>query len=115
MERQARNKETGETYQVSFVVTNFETNEKSIVFVKDFGLELLDRGCHYGEPTWVMEIEEFWKQFEWVRKCQTCRGEGQVPNWQDWNEYHGEPRPKPCPDCDTKTWAQKMKEKNGEV
>lgn len=34
-------------------------------------------------------------------KCARCRDTGRVPNWQDWNHEHGEPRPKPCPDCQT--------------
>lgn len=35
-------------------------------------------------------------------RCQTCKDRGVVPNWQDWNHDHGEPRPKPCPDCKPK-------------
>jgi len=31
--------------------------------------------------------------------CQTCRGRRVVPDWKNWNHAHGEPRPKPCPDC----------------
>jgi hypothetical protein len=31
--------------------------------------------------------------------CAICKGRGKVPNWQDWDAYHGEPRPKPCPGC----------------
>lgn len=32
-------------------------------------------------------------------KCQRCRGLGKVPDWSNWDDYHGEPKPKPCPDC----------------
>lgn len=35
-------------------------------------------------------------------KCARCKGRGYVPDWQDWDAYHGEPKPKPCPDCRTK-------------
>ena len=35
-------------------------------------------------------------------KCKRCRDTGRVPNWQDWDEYHGEPRPKPCLECTSK-------------
>jgi hypothetical protein len=31
--------------------------------------------------------------------CTRCRGSRRVPDWTDWNEHYGEPRPKPCPDC----------------
>lgn len=34
-------------------------------------------------------------------RCGRCRDCGYVPNWQDWDAYHGEPKPKPCPDCQT--------------
>ena len=33
------------------------------------------------------------------RVCTRCRNSRKVPNWTDWNEEYGEPRPKPCPDC----------------
>lgn len=32
-------------------------------------------------------------------RCQRCRGQGIVPDWSTWDDYHGEPKPKPCPDC----------------
>lgn len=32
-------------------------------------------------------------------RCQRCRGQGIVPDWSTWDAYHGEPLPKPCPDC----------------
>lgn len=32
-------------------------------------------------------------------KCPRCRGLRQVPDWSNWNQEYGEPRPKPCPDC----------------
>lgn len=33
------------------------------------------------------------------RMCPRCHGSRKVPNWSDWNEEYGEPRPKPCPEC----------------
>jgi hypothetical protein len=33
--------------------------------------------------------------------CQRCKGRGVVPDWTNWDAYHGEPKPKPCPDCTT--------------
>lgn len=38
-------------------------------------------------------------------KCKTCCDRKIVPNWQDWDDYHGEPRPKPCPDCTSNSLA----------
>lgn len=35
-------------------------------------------------------------------KCPRCKGHGVVPDWSNWNEAYGEPRPKPCPDCTPK-------------
>lgn len=32
-------------------------------------------------------------------KCALCKGRGVVPDWQNWDHYHGEPKPKPCPVC----------------
>lgn len=32
-------------------------------------------------------------------KCARCRGQRIVPDFTNWDEYHGEPKPKPCPDC----------------
>lgn len=34
-------------------------------------------------------------------KCPRCKGHGKVPDWTNWDAYHGEPKPKPCPDCIT--------------
>jgi hypothetical protein len=31
--------------------------------------------------------------------CPRCKGHGKVPDWSNWDEYHGEPKPKPCPGC----------------
>lgn len=31
--------------------------------------------------------------------CGRCRDLGVVPDWTNWDHYHGEPKPKPCPDC----------------
>ena len=40
---------------------------------------------------------------EWyARGCTKCRGRGFVPDWGSWDAYHGEPKPKPCPDCQPK-------------
>ena len=35
-------------------------------------------------------------------KCPRCKGHGIVPDWTNWDSYHGEPKPKPCPDCTPK-------------
>jgi hypothetical protein len=32
-------------------------------------------------------------------RCARCKGRGVVPDWTNWDAYHGEPKPKPCPDC----------------
>lgn len=32
--------------------------------------------------------------------CERCKGHGVVPDWSNWNEAYGEPRPKPCPECE---------------
>ena len=32
-------------------------------------------------------------------KCARCRDQRIVPDWTNWDDYHGEPKPKPCPDC----------------
>lgn len=32
--------------------------------------------------------------------CTTCSDRGYVPDWRNWNHEYGEPRPKPCPDCE---------------
>lgn len=31
--------------------------------------------------------------------CPTCHGLSYVPDFTNWDEYHGEPKPKPCPVC----------------
>lgn len=31
--------------------------------------------------------------------CSRCRDQKIVPDWSNWDQYHGEPKPKPCPDC----------------
>ena len=31
--------------------------------------------------------------------CARCKDRGYVPDWMNWDAHHGEPRPKPCPDC----------------
>lgn len=33
------------------------------------------------------------------RVCSRCHGSRKVPDWTNWNEEYGEPRPKPCPEC----------------
>lgn len=33
--------------------------------------------------------------------CPRCKGHGKVPDWANFDPYHGEPKPKPCPDCTT--------------
>lgn len=32
-------------------------------------------------------------------RCARCHGQGYVPDFTNWDDYHGEPKPKPCPDC----------------
>ncbi|MGW6790019.1 hypothetical protein [Streptomyces chartreusis] len=32
-------------------------------------------------------------------KCKSCHGRGYVPDFTNWDEHHGEPKAKPCPDC----------------
>lgn len=32
-------------------------------------------------------------------KCMRCFDRGVVPDFQNWDTYHGEPNPKPCPEC----------------
>lgn len=44
-------------------------------------------GCHGEHTVGVMAA------------CSTCRGHHVVPDWNSWNHVHGEPYPKPCPDC----------------
>jgi hypothetical protein len=34
--------------------------------------------------------------------CPRCKGHGKVPDWTNFDQYHGEPKPKPCPDCTSK-------------
>lgn len=34
-------------------------------------------------------------------RCARCKDRGVVPDWTNWDAYHGEPKPKPCPDCQT--------------
>lgn len=34
------------------------------------------------------------------RVCTRCYGSRKVPDWTNWNEEYGEPRPKPCPECE---------------
>jgi hypothetical protein len=31
--------------------------------------------------------------------CQWCRGTRVVPDFKQWDYYHGEPKPMPCPEC----------------
>ncbi len=31
--------------------------------------------------------------------CSRCRDQKIVPDWSNWDAYHGEPKPKPCPAC----------------
>lgn len=33
------------------------------------------------------------------RVCTRCHGSRKIPDWANWNEEYGEPRPKPCPEC----------------
>lgn len=33
------------------------------------------------------------------RVCTRCHDSRKVPDWTNWNEEYGEPRPKPCPEC----------------
>jgi len=33
------------------------------------------------------------------RVCTRCHNLRKVPDWGNWNEEYGEPRPKPCPEC----------------
>jgi hypothetical protein len=33
------------------------------------------------------------------RVCSRCHGSRKVPDWTNWNQEYGEPRPKPCPEC----------------
>lgn len=33
------------------------------------------------------------------RVCARCHGSRKVPDWTNWNHEYGEPRPKPCPEC----------------
>ena len=33
------------------------------------------------------------------RVCTRCHNSRKVPDWGNWNEEYGEPRPKPCPVC----------------
>lgn len=33
--------------------------------------------------------------------CPRCKGHGKVPDWSNFDQYHGEPKPKPCPNCTT--------------
>lgn len=37
-----------------------------------------------------------------TQECNRCRGLGYVPDFKNWDDYHGEPKPKPCPDCGPK-------------
>lgn len=32
-------------------------------------------------------------------RCPRCKGHKVVPDWSNWDDYHGEPRPKACPKC----------------
>lgn len=38
------------------------------------------------------------------RVCARCHNSRKVPDWGNWNEEYGEPRPKPCPDCADWEW-----------
>lgn len=38
------------------------------------------------------------------RVCTRCHGSRKVPDWTNWNHEYGEPRPKPCPECER--WPQ---------
>lgn len=31
--------------------------------------------------------------------CRHCRGRGVIPDFNQWDSYHGEPMPVPCPEC----------------
>jgi hypothetical protein len=31
--------------------------------------------------------------------CRRCRGRGVIPDFSQWDSYHGEPKPVPCPEC----------------
>jgi hypothetical protein len=31
--------------------------------------------------------------------CPRCQDRKIVPDWSNWDAHHGEPKPKPCPDC----------------
>ncbi|MER6616313.1 hypothetical protein [Streptomyces xantholiticus] len=31
--------------------------------------------------------------------CKRCRGSKVVPDFKQWDKYHGEPKPVPCPEC----------------
>jgi hypothetical protein len=33
------------------------------------------------------------------KRCKRCKGLGVIPDFTKWDDYHGEPKPKPCPDC----------------
>jgi len=48
------------------------------------------------EPLYVSRRAEF-VMFRHV--CSRCHNSRKVPDWTNWNEEYGEPRPKPCPDC----------------
>jgi hypothetical protein len=33
------------------------------------------------------------------KRCKRCKGLGVIPDFTKWDDYHGEPKPIPCPDC----------------
>lgn len=37
--------------------------------------------------------------------CRRCSGYGLIADFTNWDEYHGEPGKKPCPDCATPSCA----------
>jgi hypothetical protein len=50
----------------------------------------------------VNKAVEWW--LSWLAEyappaCAKCRDRSYVPDWSNWNTEYGEPRPKPCPEC----------------
>lgn len=48
------------------------------------------------EPLYVGRRAEY---IVFRRVCTRCHNSRKIPDWTNWNEEYGEPRPKPCLEC----------------